>query len=205
MSSDYYFYTEALVDGTWYGIDPRVLRLQHGDSGMTWQVNHTYWNGSRSYFGETFEKLEEISVPIKLEDTSAEFRMNKIMNWRGDDKDIAPYYDKALRVLPMEKLLALKPDKDTHEIHGIYHKDRIVLFEDGTLEDLYEEDISPEAYSALDAEAKRVYKYYEWDNPMSWRHYIPILISAVNARVAEFESVNYCDCDGVRVIMYECW
>ena len=203
MGTDYFFYTEAKIDNTWYGIDPRILRLQNREEPLTYKINYTYWNGSRSYFGETYDKLKDISKPIRLEDTSTEFRIDHLLGWRGDDKDAIPYYDNMLRVMNFSQLMSLNSNKKMHDYHGLYRKDSIALFEAGEIEDLYD-DISPEDYSALDDEAKKVYQYYEWDDPMGWRRHIPILVERVSERVREFEDMNYLICDDIRIIMYAC-
>lgn len=202
MSTYYNFYTEANVNGTWYCIDPRVLQLERGDRAMSYVINNTYWNGSRSYFSEAYDKLEEIASRIKLEDTSAEFRMHKILNWNGDDSKIAPYYDQILYAIPYRRLCELYERSKRPENCGLYKKSDIALYEDGTLEDLYEREIDPEKYSALVDEARRIYQYYEWSDPMSWRFQIPILYKLVEARIREFEDVNFLECDDVRILMY---
>lgn len=202
MSTYYNFYTEAKVGDTWYCIDPRVLQLECGDKPMTYRLNYTYWNGSRSYFGEAYDKLEEISSNIRFEDASAEFHVHKILDWRGDDKDVAPYYDGVLRVIPYHRLRELYEASKTPENCGLYKRTDIVRYEDGLLEDLYELEIDPEKYSGLAEEARRIYQYYEWNDHMSWRFQIPILYKLVAARIREFEDVNSFECDDVRVLMY---
>lgn len=202
MSTYYNFYTEAKIGDTWYCIDPRFLRLERGSTPMTYRIHNTYWNGSRSYFGEAYDRLEEVSHSIKLEDTSAEFRMLKILDWQGDDGEVAKYYDQVLRVLPFQKLRELYEESKTYENYGIYSVGDIAKYEQGVIEDLYDREIDPEKYSSLVDDARKMYKYYEWNYPMSWQANIPKLMERVVARINEFEDVNCLECDDVRILMY---
>ena len=202
MSTYYNFYTEALVDGTWYCIDHRVLQLERNDRPMTYKLNCTYWNGSRSYFGEAYDKLEEVGRPIRLADTSTEFRMLKILGWRGDDGEVEKYYDRILYTVSYKDLSELFAKSKQPEYSGIYKKTDINQYEAGELEDLYELDIDPVKYSQLVDDARAMYQYYEWNDSMSWRVKIPVLYKKVTDRVAEFEDVNCLDCEDVRILMY---
>lgn len=169
---------------------------------MEWPIHITYWNGSRSYFSDTYYKLLEISRPIKFEDLSLELRIQMSVGWRGEEEDARKYYDDVLRVCSFADLRSICPNGE-HEHHGLYHKDKIVCFRTHETEDLFEEDITPEKYAELPEEARKVYQYFEWDDPMSWRAHIPEIVRKVSQRVNEFEDMNFLDCDDVRVIFYQ--
>lgn len=202
MSTYYSFYTEARIGGTWYCIDPRVLQLERDGRPMSYVLNNTYWSGSRSYFGEAYDKLKEIASKTKFEDTSAEFRMHKIIDWSGKDEDVAPYYDSILYAIPLSKLNGLYEESKRPDECGLYKKRDVTLYMAGEIEDLYECEIDPEKYSMLAPEAQKLYQYYEWNYCMSWKFQIPILYKLVCSRIREFEDVNFLDCDDVRVLMY---
>ena len=57
MSSSYYIYTDVCVDGKWVCINNKVKNIEKNKE----LISETYWNGSRSYFHETADKIEEIS------------------------------------------------------------------------------------------------------------------------------------------------
>lgn len=200
MSTYYNFYTEAKIGDVWHCIDPKVLRL--GSSGDPYKLTHTYWSGSRSYFGEAHDKLMDISSKIRFDDTSSEFRTTKTMDWRGSGEELAPYYDSILRVMPYWRLSELNDRAKKPEYCGLYKNSDIELYESDELEDLFEREISPEAYSKLVDDARRIYRYYEWNYATSWRRQIPRLFERVVDRIREFENTNYIDCDEVRILMY---
>ena len=62
MSTTYLLYTEAKVDGKWYTISGTVPRIieENGAVSVKEKLSTTYESGSRSYFGETYNKLFEI-------------------------------------------------------------------------------------------------------------------------------------------------
>lgn len=208
MGADYYFYTEARVGDRWYSIDPRVLRVPQDGKGMKYVLNETFWSGSRSYFGETYTKLFNLSSPISFLDTSTEFRVEKLLiwdEWYGEDSatNAEEFYDSVLRVISYADLCAAMPKDGIYQYHGFVHKDYITQLEDGEIDDIDGEMmIPPEEYSKLIPEARRVYQYYEWNDPMSWRAKLPVVVQRVRDRIREFEDVNLCDYDDVRVIFY---
>lgn len=202
MSTYYTFYTEALVDKAWHCIDPKFLHLERRGEDQIYRLSPTYWNGSRSYFSEAYDKLVEVSTCIRFPELSEELRVCKREDWRGDESEIEPYYNSLLRAVPLAKLRDLYESAKKYENYGIYRKNDIVLFEDGTLESLWEREIDPADYSALADEAKKLFQYYEWNDAMSWRSKIPDLYNLVTGRVREFESENYLEYEDVRVIMY---
>ena len=68
MSTSYFLYTEAYIDNKWVCINPGF------DKEGKRRLAMTYESGSRSYFGQTADKIEEIGERLRFEDLSAELQ-----------------------------------------------------------------------------------------------------------------------------------
>ena len=68
MSTSYFLYTETYIDGRWVCINPTFEKDGNRRFAMT------YESGSRSYFGQTADKIEEIGETLRFEDLSAELQ-----------------------------------------------------------------------------------------------------------------------------------
>ena len=70
MSSNYYMYTDVCVDGKWVCINNKVKNIEKNKE----LISETYWNGSRSYFHKTADKIEEIGNRIEYQELSDEVK-----------------------------------------------------------------------------------------------------------------------------------
>ena len=68
MSTSYFLYTEAYIDDKWVCINPGF------DKEGERRLAMTYESGSRSYFGQTADKIEEIGGRLRFEGLSAELQ-----------------------------------------------------------------------------------------------------------------------------------
>ena len=135
MSTSYFLYTEAYIDDKWVCINPGF------DMDGKRRLAMTYESGSRSYFSQTADKIEEIGGRLRFDDLSAELQ---------------EYYescrnDEFVRILSAEvdTMRSCMPSGQAHEYHGIVLKDAVFAYESGDVEDLYE-SITPEEYAKLD-------------------------------------------------------
>ncbi len=149
MSTSYFLYTEAFIDDKWVCINPGF------DKEGKRRLAMTYESGSRSYFGQTADKIEEIGGRLRFDDLSAELQA-RYENCRDDE---------FIRILSAEvdAMRGCLPSGQAHEYHGIVLKDAVFAYESGDAEDLYE-SITPEEYAKLDEVGKQLYQYYEWDD-----------------------------------------
>lgn len=124
MSTSYFLYTEAYIDDKWVCINPGVEKEGKRRFAMT------YESGSRSYFGQTADKIEEIGETLRFEDMSDELQERY-----GNCKD-----SEFIRILSAEvdTRKDCLPSGQAHEHHGIVLKDSVFAYESGDVEDLYE-------------------------------------------------------------------
>ena len=78
MSTSYFLYTEAYIDDKWVCINPGF------DMDGKRRLAMTYESGSRSYFGQSADKIEEIGGRLRFDDLSAELQV-RYENCRDDE------------------------------------------------------------------------------------------------------------------------
>lgn len=174
MSTSYFLYTEAYIDNKWVCINPSFERDGKRRLAMT------YESGSRSYFGQTADKIEEIGGSLQFED------MSDVLQERYEKyKD-----DSFIRILSAEvdDMRGCMPLGQAHERHGIVLKDSVFAYESGDIEELYE-SITPEEYAKLDEVGKQLYQYYEWDDPMDWFVHFKEILQHVHWQIHDWQSV----------------
>lgn len=154
MSTSYYLYTEVYTDGKWICINPAFEK-----DGQR-HLATTYESESRSYFGQTAEKIENIGGTLRFDEMSLELQ--------SFYEDCRNSTDLRILFAEIDTISRCLPSGQAHEWHGIVRKDDVFAYESGDLDDLRYESISPEEYATLDEMSKQVYQYYEWDDPMGW-------------------------------------
>ena len=189
MSTYYSIHTEVRIGGAWHCVDPLVLHLKTDHSDQEYALAPTYENGSRSYFGRTADKLENMSGRFCFDDLSEELK-DYYMKWRLAPEEIPEEVTQCSRCVSVESIREAVQSLRGKSRHALAHKDSIVAFESGEADDIYNE-IDPEDYSKLDDEAKKVYQYYEWDDPMEWECHFREILKCVNWNIAAFSNLNY--------------
>ena len=174
MSTSYFLYTEAFIDDKGVCINPGF------DMDGKRRLAMTYESGSRSYFGQTADKIEEIGGRLRFEDLSAELQ-GRYESCRNDE---------FVRILSAEvdAMRGCLPSGQAREYHGIVLKDAAFAYESGDAEDLYE-SITPEEYAKLDEVGKQLYQYYEWDDPMGWFVHFKEILEHVHWQTHDWQSV----------------
>ena len=174
MSTSYFLYTEAFIDDKWVCINPSFEKEGKRYLAMT------YESGSRSYFSQTADKIEEIGVRLRFEDLSAELQGRYKSCWN----------DELVRILSAEvdTMRGCIPSGQAHEYHGIVLKDSVFAYESGDIEDLYK-SITPEEYAKLDDIGKQLYQYYEWDDPMGCFVHFKDILQHVHWQIHDWQSV----------------
>ena len=174
MSTSYFLYTEAYIGNKWVCINPALEKEGERCLAMT------YESESRSYFGQTADKIEELGGRLRYEDLSAELQ-GRYEGCRDDE---------FVRILfaDVDAMRNCLPSGQAHEYHGIVLKDSVFAFESGDIEDPYE-SITPEEYAKLDDVGKQLYQYYEWDDPMGWFVHFKEILQHVQWQIYDWQNV----------------
>ena len=134
MSTSYYIYTEVCVDGKWICINNKVKDIKNNKE----VISETYWNGSRSYFGKTADKIEEIGSRLEYDELSDEVKSV----FQGSE------YFRGFSVTPDAMSSCFPKDKTLKEFCGFVQKEILFLYQTGEIDDIYER-LSAEEYSEL--------------------------------------------------------
>lgn len=193
MSSYYCAYTEIKLDDKWQCIN-QYLPVVDKETGETkWKMIPTEESGSRSYFGETFEKIHELGTwtrPDDLSDT-LEKEFPKPQKKEDEPDYLQDYYDGLCHAVLLEDMVRAMPEGNHKQFCGIYHKNDIRAFETHEIEDLYERDVDPEDYAKMAPEMReKLYQYYEWDDPMNWQPYFRDIIKNAYRQINEWEEAT---------------
>ena len=174
MSMSYFLYTEALIDDKWFCINPAFEKEGKRRIAMT------YESGSRSYFGQTADKIEEIGGALRFEDLSAELQE------RYESCKDSEYV--RIMAAEVDAMRGCLPSRQVHEFHGIVRKDSVFAYESGDIEEPYEA-VTPEQYAKLDYVEKQLYQYYEWDDPMGWFVHFKEILEHVDWQIHDWQNV----------------
>lgn len=117
MSTSSFLYTEAYIDNKWVCINPTFKKEGKRRLAMT------YESGSRSYFGQTADKIGEIGGRLRFVDLSAEVQ-GRYESCRNDE---------FVRILSadVDVMRNCLPSGQAHEYHGIVLKDSVFAYESG--------------------------------------------------------------------------
>ena len=189
MSTYYNIHTEVRADGVWHCVDPLILHLKTDRREQQYELVPTCENGSRSYFGQAADKLESLADRFCFDDLSEELKAY-FMKWQLPPEKIPNAVSGCAYNIPVDKIRAVVQSVKGKTRHGLAHKDSVIAFESGEADDVYNL-IDPEDYSKLDEEAKKVYQYYEWDDPMEWVYQFRRLMKCIDWNLAAFEDINF--------------
>jgi hypothetical protein len=189
MSTTYLVYTEVKIENKWVCASPYIRNEKGKEVLVT-----TYESGSRSYFGNTFDKFRELNVGIDYPDgLSAELkkrfyddilerykRTENNHDFYNDPQKIIDYYRRSMVAIPLQMMQDALPLKSElkYQYHGLFHKDDIYRYESGESE--YLEPVDAKRYGRLTEEERKAYMYYEYDDTMDWPYYFKKIIEYAN-------------------------
>ena len=183
MGDTYLIYTEMKIDGKWRCIDGYRYYKPYSKNEEKLALYCTYINGSRSYFGDTYDKLREIGSMTKFSDLSQEIQnehpgLKYESNFYGEDtKNEACYV-----TVNLNTFYDMVPPG--FQCHGVIHKDVLELYKTGEIDELYQdEDLD---FNNMTDIEKQCYEYFEWDNKYSWFYYFKKLKDIVTNTVNKY-------------------
>lgn len=129
MGSYYRLYTEVKIGDEWICINHMYPDIEKDNKEY---LSVTYYSGSRSFFHETAEKLEELGhrtarsdLSRTLQERFSEFRDQENFFW--------------CTVTDFEEMKGVIPKGyNRKENHAFVHKDTVFAYESGELDDIYD-------------------------------------------------------------------
>lgn len=180
MSTSYYMYTEVNIDGKWTCINNKITNIEKGNV----IISETYYNGSRSYFGETADKINDIGYQLEYNELSDEVK-NIFKSYEEH-----PEYFHGFAVSDKEMRACFPEDRTLKEFCGYVPKNMLFNFQTGELDDIYEY-LSADEYLALPESKKAFYQFYEWNSESGWYKYFQEILEHFFWQKYEWECVNW--------------
>ncbi len=206
MSADYFIYTELKLNGKWISIDGTVPTYEYNykshryEDKYEYRINETYYNGSRSFFWKTYEKLKEIGYCCKFSDLSRELKHIYSKSIEDEKHGHNPWW---CPICIDFKTFEEYVKQDKYDSHGLLHKDRIFEWENDELEEMY--PIDHDDYIELSDEERKQYIYYEWDDPYGWNGHFKEIEKKATSVIDAFKSANYMNDDNeIRLVLIGC-
>ncbi len=203
MSASYHFYVEVKVNGTWHCINPKYPHFKEDYENhkvfdeYEYRTEETYWNGSRSYFGASYDKFRELGNEIKYAELSDELQKLYKNSCDAEANDDMVW----CRPVVVDYTYFINYVKDDeYDRHGLVHKDILFDYKNGDREELYALD--HEEAKDLKTEEMKAYEYFEWDDWYEWNWGLKEVKKRAIANVRDFEDINYMLGDTeIRIVM----
>lgn len=191
MGANYYIYAEMKNDkGEWELIPQKMFNRKDNK----WEIPPIYWNGSRTYFSESYDKLRSIGKLINKNEISKE----TLNNYWHDIDDI---YDNIVAV-PFNKIVN-ECSNGNKQYSGFVRKNDIFDYENDRID--YFSSLSGKEFNRLSDAAKMDYEYYSWNDPYGWYGIFQIIIENVKTILALYSYVNYLydlDYANIRILLF---
>lgn len=191
MSASYFIYTEVKINDEWHCINGLMPKFKYNwgnhkyENEYEYELAETYYNGSRSYFGEAYNKLRDIGYGGKFIEMSKELQPLYASSIEDEKEGVDSWWHPIFIDYDCFKKY-VNPDK--FDSHGLVHKNTLFAWENGDAEELWAVD--HEELAELTEEEKRAYVYYEWDNPWDWHYYFKIINRYVESQLNAFCDLN---------------
>lgn len=207
MSTSYFIYTEIQINGRWVAVNALVPSFKWDSQNnkyldrYTYKLGETYYNGSRSYFHEAYDKLEQIGQTIKFADCSDAVKESWKSSVKAEEKGENWYSPIAVAFSDFEKYV----DVNKFDRHGVIHKDQIFEWENDDIDDLY--PVDHDEYQQMTDEEKKQYQYYEWDDSFGYNRVFKQIYRNVVKELNSFKEQNFMMDDvqyPTRIILISC-
>ena len=192
MSASYFIYAEAKINDKWVLINGKIPEYkwdwdkeEYTDE-FKYKVAYTYYNGSRSYFGDACDKLKDIGRCGKFKELSDALKEDWANAVKDESEKKQTYYTPFLIDYAKFKEYA-HPKHFTH--HGLIHKDMIFAFENDDIEELWQNNEVD--FANMSDEERQLYVYYEWDEPYDWAYHFKQILKNLDCQVEQFLDMNY--------------
>lgn len=200
MSTSYFVYAEARINDKWVLINGKIpeYKWDWDEEAYTdefqYKVAPTYYNGSRSYFGDASDKLKDIGRCGKFRELSDALKEEWSNSTQNENDGNSIYYHPFIIDYTKFKDYA-NPKYFTH--HGLIHKDMIFSFEHDDIEELWQN--SEIDFSKISEEEKQLYTYYEWDEPYDWAFHFKQILKNLDCQIEQFFDMNYYRCEDIPI------
>lgn len=192
MGMSYFIFMEIFIDGKW------VCMNHYRKNDSEEELVPVFESGSRSYFGNAFEKMQAVSDrDFCYNSLSQEIKEFIHMDGNGIPDGFSIY------AVPIDILKENIPSGSLHDNNYYVLKNDVFNHEaDGDEIDSF---LTLEEYRLLDEEEKKSYQFYEWDDEYGYVYYFRKILEHAKWICWEYSYVNYStDTNPIRFIAVSC-
>ena len=190
MSTSYFIFTEVQVNGQWYCINPKVMRLL--------PIKHlivvpTLRSDARYQFEKAYRQLEHDGCPFTVDEMSENLQAS-VTDWLApeDSVRIAVYYDDILKML----------NASGKEHSAFALRSEIAAFQNDESDDIWD-FVSVDEYRKMDDELKKAYQYFEWNDRSGAYRYYEEIQKKVSSQVRDWKAINPRDgISSIRILLF---
>jgi len=188
MSTYYYIFAEAQVDGKWMNLNP-ILYAHNGEYKSSEITYFTHSSYAEVYYALSDDRiacgLPEDCNPI----TAGHFHnLDEMSDGWPKNETWREYYRHEVFVVNYAQAIKSRTRKDRpHKYMYYVTRESMAAFECGELDSI-EHWITDEEYRSLSEEEKKDYVYYEWDNWYDEYRVYREIEDRVDAQIAFFNN-----------------
>lgn len=190
MSTSYFIFTEIQVNGQWYCINPKVMRLLPIEHLI---VVPTLRSDARYQFEKAYRQLEHDGCPFTVDEMSENLQAS-VTDWLApeDSVRIAIDYDDILKML----------NASGKEYSAFALRSEVAAFQNDESDDIWD-FVSVDEYRKMDDELKKVYQYFEWNDRSGAYRYYEEIQKKVASQVRDWKAINPRDgISSIRILLF---
>lgn len=190
MSISYFIFTEIQVNGQWYCINPKVMRLLPIEYLI---VVPTLRSDARYQFEKAYRQLEHDGCPFTVDEMSENLQAS-VTDWLApeDSVRIAIDYDDILKML----------NASGKEHSAFALRSEVAAFQNDESDDIWD-FVSVDEYRKMDDELKKVYQYFEWNDRSGAYRYYEEIQKKVASQVRDWKAINPRDgISSIRILLF---
>lgn len=190
MSTSYFIFTEAQVNGQWYCINPKVMRLLPIEHLI---VVPTLRSDARYQFEKAYRQLEHDGCPFTVDEMSENLQAS-VTDWLApeDSVRIAIDYDDILKML----------NASGKEHSAFALRSEVAAFQNDESDDIWD-FVSVDEYRKMDDELKKAYQYFEWNDRSGAYRYYEEIQKKIASQVRDWKAINpRAGISSIRILLF---
>lgn len=190
MSTSYYIFTEAKVNGTWVCINAMMTKMTPDAHPI---IAPTFHTDARQHFEKAYLHLKDDGHSFEVADISEKLK-DSITEWIDpeDSVRIAVGYDSILKLL----------NTAGKEHCAFALRSEVTAFENDENEEIWEY-VSANEYRQMDEELKKAYRYYEWNDRSGAYRYYDDIQKKVASQLQDWKEINPGEkIEDVRILLF---
>lgn len=186
MSTYYEVFVEANINGKWMMVNPFIKRNKDSEPKLV-----PVCAGSKSWYGDMYNKIREIGKPIDYKKISSELRdWYKKLDEDINEEELEEEFEYFSAVTcTISQFFNTIPKEKIYENHGFVHKNIVAEYKLGNTYEIYDY-LDAKEYDKLSSKTKQLYEYFEWDDDESWFTRFKEMSPIISYFIEEYCEIN---------------